>query len=208
MGWDMIQVDETAIKQCHSLPVGHGMRRDWWDCNKAVSLTSCWSWDEWDMIDVTAIKQCHSHTVGHRMSHDWWDCNKAVSLTYCWSWDETWWNCTAWKRKHVVQTLTLYWQICLWDCLEKCVMKLLPVFHVMRVPWKPRCTVTYFLTYTETTYKILISGTHLLFMEWNDYARTGANDNTYCLLALIWDVYEMHINFVTHSLVPIWSSGS
>ena len=140
MGWDMI--DETAIKQCHSQTVGHGMRHDWWD-------------------------QCHSQTVGHGMRHNWWDCNKVVSHTFCWSLNETWWDCTAWKRKHVVQNLTLYWQIYLWDCLEKCAMKLLPVFHVMRVPSKPRCTVTYFLTYTETTYKILISVTHLLLvMEW------------------------------------------
>ena len=42
-------IDETAIKQCHSLPVGHGMRL---------------------MIDETTIQQCHSHTVGHGMRHD------------------------------------------------------------------------------------------------------------------------------------------
>ena len=40
---------KTAIKQCYSLPVGHGMRL---------------------MIDETTIQQCHSHTVGHGMRHD------------------------------------------------------------------------------------------------------------------------------------------
>ena len=145
----------------------------------------------WDMIDKTAVKQCHSHTVGHGMRHDWWDCNKVMSLTAWWL-NETWRDCTAWERKHVVQMLTLYWQICLWDCLEKCAMKLLAVFHVMRVPWKPRCTVTYFLTYTETTYEILISVTHLLLvMKWDNYARIGANEITYCLLAMIWDAHQL-----------------
>ena len=178
MGWDMI--DETAIKQCHSQTVGHGMRHDWWDCNKAVSLTYCWS---------------------SQMRHDWWDCNKAVSLTFCWSLDETQLMRLikmTWQRNHMVQMLTLY-QMCLWDCLEKFAMKLLPVFHVIRVLWKTRCTVTYFLTYTEMTYKILLinSVTHSLFVtEWDTYASwTGANNITYCLLAMIWDVYEMHINF-------------
>ena len=168
----------------------------------------------WDMIDETAIKQCHSLPVGHGMRHDWWDCNKVVSHTFCWSLNETWWDCTAWKRKHVVQMLTLYWQICLWDCLEKCAMKLLPVFHVMRVPSKPRCTVTYSLTYTETPYRILISVTHLLLvMQWNETIMPEQVPMiwvTYCLLAMIWDVYEMHIYFVhtsTHFLFPIWSSG-
>ena len=156
----------------------------------------------WDMINETAIKECHSHPVGHGMRNDWSDCNKAVSLTFCWSLDETWLMRLikmAWQRSHVVQMLTLY-QMCLWDCLEKFAMKLLPVFHVIRVPWKTRCTVTYFLTYTEITCKILINSvTHfLLVMEWDNYARTGATDITYCLLAMIWDVYEMHItgNFV------------
>ena len=43
-------IDEpTAIKQCHSLPVSHGMRL---------------------MIDEAAIKQCHSLPVGHGLRHD------------------------------------------------------------------------------------------------------------------------------------------
>ena len=58
--WDetwLIRLPSKEIKQCHSLPVGHGMRHDWWDCQAGKE-----------------IKQCHSHPVGQGMRHDWWDC--------------------------------------------------------------------------------------------------------------------------------------
>ena len=134
MGWDMI--DETAwqrnkgvsltccwswdetwlmrlpgkeIKQCHSLPVGHGMRHDWWDCwqrNKAVSLTCCWSWDEtWLMrLPGKEIKQWATHcllVMGYKdmmglppseaimlsLTHcqPWWDCLVAREQMWCYS---------------------------------------------------------------------------------------------------------------------------
>ena len=104
--WDetwLMRLSGKEIKQCHSLPVGHGMRHDWWDSlakkyssvthfllvmgwdiidktagqrNKAVSLTPCWSWVETWLVRLPGkeIKQCCSHAVGHGMRHDWWDC--------------------------------------------------------------------------------------------------------------------------------------
>ena len=95
MGWDgMIDATWQRNEQCHSLPVGHGMRHDWY---KAISLTCCWWWDEtqWLMrLLDKEINQCHSHSVGYEMRwHDWWDhlAKKwTVSLTFYWPWDETW----------------------------------------------------------------------------------------------------------------------
>jgi hypothetical protein len=37
--------------------------------NKAVSLTSCLSWDE-PQLKRVEIKQCHSLAVGHGMKHN------------------------------------------------------------------------------------------------------------------------------------------
>ena len=91
--------NETLIKQCHSLPVCHGMRHDWWEClarNAAVSLTCCWLWPvRWDMI----------HETG-------WQRNKAVSLASCssWLWDETWdSDCLAKKICGATAHSLLHW---------------------------------------------------------------------------------------------------
>ena len=146
-----------------------------------------------------------------------WQGNKAVSLASCWSWDETlqWaWSPNCLANKNVGQLLTLYYVGCVrvrW--LGKCVMKLLPVFHVMRVPWKTslKCIVAYFLTYAESPCQILISvGTHfLLIMESDNNARTGVISLTAC-----WPWYEMCMPrctllncITTHRLFSLWSSG-
>ena len=115
--WDetwLMRLPGKEIKLCHSQPVGHDMKHDWWNClarsvtyslfvmwwniidetawqrNKAVWLTYCQSWNEtWLMrLPGKEIQQCHSHTVGHEMKHDCWQRNKVVSLTFCWSWHE------------------------------------------------------------------------------------------------------------------------
>ena len=67
------------IKQCHSLPVGHGWNmidQTAWQRNNPVSPTACLSWNEtWLMrLPGKELKWCHSHSVGHGMKHDWWDC--------------------------------------------------------------------------------------------------------------------------------------
>ena len=77
--WDerwLMVVPGTQIKQCHSLPVGHGMRYEWWECmaNKLSSVTHFLLVMEWDMINEQAIKQCHSLAVGHSMKHDQCEC--------------------------------------------------------------------------------------------------------------------------------------
>ena len=96
----LMRLPGKEIKLCHSLPVSHVMKHDWWNHlarsvthslfvmgwnmiaeiawqrNKAVSLTSCWSWDEtWLMkLPGKEIKLSHSQAVGHGMRHDWCDC--------------------------------------------------------------------------------------------------------------------------------------
>ena len=44
---------DSEIKQCHSLPVGHGMRHDWWDylANKESCSVTHWSILKCDMHD-------------------------------------------------------------------------------------------------------------------------------------------------------------
>ena len=44
--WLMRQPGKEIKQFHHSLAVGYGMRHDWIR-NKAVSLTCCWSWDNW-----------------------------------------------------------------------------------------------------------------------------------------------------------------
>ena len=91
--WDATQLMRLRgkqMKQCHSQPVGHGMRHNWWKClaNKWSSNTHLllvMGCNKWLMrMPARQMKQCHSLPVSHGMQHDWWEClvNKWSSVTY------------------------------------------------------------------------------------------------------------------------------
>ena len=169
MGWDMMGLPGKEIKQCHSLPIGYGMKHDEtaWQRNKAVSLTFCWSWDEtWLMrFPCTDIKQCHPLSVGYRMKHNWWDCleKKYSSVTH--SLLVMGWNMideTAWQRNKAV-SLTYCWP---WD--ETWLMWLpgkeiqqchsLPIGHGMKHDWWD-CRAK---KYSSVTHCLLVMGWNMI----------------------------------------------
>ena len=88
------------MKQCHSLPVGHGIIHDWWDClarNKTVFTHFLFV--KWDVTWLVRLpsKDIYNYSlpVHQWMRCDWWDLAKKLKLsllTACWSMDETWWD--------------------------------------------------------------------------------------------------------------------
>ena len=73
---------------CHSLPVGHGMRHDWfvWPAKDCHSLAV----GHWMSPPARKKKHGYSLPIGHEMRHDGWVwLAKKLLLTGYWSWDET-----------------------------------------------------------------------------------------------------------------------
>ena len=105
--WDetwVIRLPGREIKQCHSLPVGHGMRHYWWNCS-----------------DV-GIKQYHSLPVGHKRRHDWWDClPKKRSTTHSLLGMPVGWDMVrfTWRNCAVTHPLLQPCDKTYWDCLAQ-----------------------------------------------------------------------------------------
>ena len=131
MGWDII--DETA-----------------WQRNKALSLTTCWSRDETQLMRLPGKDIKHFTHCLWLWHETWWDSYEGIvlSLTHCWLWVETLWD---WHRTNVVlltfccngilwalpaennaaATHTLLDQLCVRWLQNKCAMNLPPVFHTV-----------------------------------------------------------------------------
>ena len=106
MGWNAMRLhDKEKQMQCHSLPVGHGMKCNetaWQRKTDAVSLTGCWSCNEMQWDCMVKKNKC---SVTHWLLVMGWNAMRlhgkenAVSLTGCWSWDEMQWDYMVKKNK-------------------------------------------------------------------------------------------------------------
>ena len=149
------------IEHYHSLPVGHGIGHDWWDClaKKSVawvSLTICWSWHGTRLMRLPGkeIKQCHSLSVGNGIRHDWWDfLQNKIKQCHLHPIDDTWWDCHLAKIKRSVTHFLLGMR---WDMIASSWQRNKGVSHTLC--WLSDETWLMAKTYSSVTHCLLVMG--------------------------------------------------